>query len=129
MAQHTAGFGVGLRRLELEIRTVEFFRHRRGHGKAGRQPVGACRHGHAAFQELAAAPPRTDAIWAGHDISPLWLFSRLIQYLVGGGPDAPFCAISPNSSATCDSSRWTFASHQRRDRGWAAAVACSRNKV
>src|SRR5580700_175408 len=75
MAQHAAGFGVGLRRLELERRTVEFFRHRRGHGKGGRQPVGAGRHGHAAFQELAAAPPRTDAIWAGHDISPLWLFT------------------------------------------------------
>src|SRR5271166_3350130 len=77
MAQHAAGFGVGLRRLELERRTVEFLRHRRGHGKGGRQPVGAGRHGHAAFQELAAAPPRTDAIWAGHDIPSLWLFSRL----------------------------------------------------
>src|SRR6516164_5324655 len=77
MAQHAAGFGVGLWRLELERRTVEFFRHRRGHGKGGRQPVGAGRHGHAAFQELAAAPPRTDAIWAGHDISPRWLCSRL----------------------------------------------------
>src|ERR1700736_2381283 len=77
MAQHAAGFGVGLRRLELERRTVEFFRHRRGYGKGGRQPVGAGCHGHAAFQELAAPAPRTDAIWAGHDISPLWLFSRL----------------------------------------------------
>src|SRR6516162_6354552 len=77
MAQHTAGLGVGLRRLELERRAVEFFRHRRGHDKGGRQPVGAGRHGRAAFQELAAAPPRTDAIWAAHDISPLWLFSRL----------------------------------------------------
>src|SRR6266403_6336786 len=76
MAQHAAGFGVGLRRLELERRTVEFFRHRRGDGKGGRQPVGAGGHCHAASQELAAAPPRTDAIWAGHDISPLWLFSR-----------------------------------------------------
>src|SRR4029077_1571945 len=75
MAQYAAGFGVGLRRLELERRTVEFFRHRRGHGKGGRQPVGAGRHGHAAFQELAAAPPWTDAIRAGHDISPLVLFS------------------------------------------------------
>src|SRR5215831_13195991 len=77
MAQHAAGFGVGLRRLELERRTVEVFRHRRGHDKGGRQPAGAGRHGHAAFQELAAAPPRADAIWAGHDISPFWLFSRL----------------------------------------------------
>src|SRR6266404_532220 len=77
MAQHAAGFCVGLRRFELERRTVEFFRHRRGDGKGGRQPVGAGGHCHAASQELAAAPPRTDAIWAGHDISPLWLFSRL----------------------------------------------------
>src|SRR6266851_3565346 len=77
MAQHAAGFGARLRRLELERRTVKFFRNRRGQGKGGRQPVGAGRHGHAAFQELAAAPPRTEFIWAGHDISPLSLFSRL----------------------------------------------------
>src|SRR5215470_19435035 len=77
MAQHAAGFGVGLRRLELERRTVEVFRHWRGHDEGGRQPVGAGRHGHGAFQELAAAPPRADAIWAGHDITPLWIFSRL----------------------------------------------------
>src|SRR5215469_3253781 len=76
MAQHATGFGIGLRRLKLKTRTVEFFRHRRGHGKARRQPVGAGR-GHAAFQELAAAPPRADTMWAGHGISPVWLFSRL----------------------------------------------------
>src|SRR6476646_8676187 len=77
MAQHAAGFGIGLRRLELERRTVEFFRHRRGDGKGGRQTVGAGRHGHAAFQELAAAPTWTDVKWDDHNISPRWFFSRL----------------------------------------------------
>src|SRR5207302_1519443 len=106
MAQHAAGFGVGLRRLELERRTVECFRHRRGRGKGGTQPVRTGRHGHAVFQKLAAAPPRTDAIWAGHAISPLWLFSRLSTLPSNSLPPPP-CRILPRSPSHAISSSIT----------------------
>src|SRR3954471_16331237 len=80
MAQHAAGFGIGLGCLKLERRTVKLLGHGRGHCKGGRQPVGAGYHAHAAFQELAAAPPRTDTNWGSHDVPYLWFLFRLSTF-------------------------------------------------
>src|SRR3954453_11914422 len=80
MAEHAAGFGIGLGCLKLERRNIKFFGDGRGHGKGRRQPVSSGYHAHAAFQELAAAPPRTDANWGNHDIPHLRFFLRLSTF-------------------------------------------------
>src|SRR5260370_18837213 len=75
MAQHAGGFGVGLRRLELERRTVELVGHIGRMTKAPPHPIGARRQGNAALQEVASVPPRMRGMRVGHEASPLWLFS------------------------------------------------------
>jgi len=73
-AHHAARFGVGLGSRELKLRAVEFQGYFGGIGEAPAHPISASRHGGAALQEIAAAPPRAHGTRIGHDVSPFGSF-------------------------------------------------------
>ncbi len=73
-AQHATRFGAGLGRFELERHAVEFVGHLLGHPESRGQPVSARHRGRAAFEKVAACPPRASEIWVPHDASSLWVF-------------------------------------------------------
>src|SRR5262249_25680946 len=72
VAQYTTAFGVGFRRFQLKVGTVEFHRQV-GEGEVGAQASGGCQGGGSAletgFNDLTASPMRALRALAGHVVS------------------------------------------------------------
>ncbi|MGC2202661.1 MAG: hypothetical protein WA633_21305 [Stellaceae bacterium] len=83
VAQHTAVFRVGLRRLELKLGAVELVGNVGGVAKAHLQPIESRDGGGTALQKAAAGPPRAHETRVAHTVfsptSAKRISSRLVR--------------------------------------------------
>src|SRR5882757_6713551 len=73
--QHATGFGVGLRRLELKFRAVEFVGHALRQRLPGHAEDGSARRGRS-FDKRTSIYTRTLGPWIAHCLSSHLAFSR-----------------------------------------------------
>src|SRR5271170_2610265 len=76
VAQHAAGFGIGLGRRELKFRAVELVRDLSGVPEPSGEAVDSRRNRGATLQEAATGPPRASRLRVVHNASLPWVFSR-----------------------------------------------------